>query len=189
MTTMMMMRLDRRVRLAALAFAVIVSAFAATARAQTAEAEVRAVVEQTFARLQSGDYGGVYDVLPAASQKRITRERFVEALGRVRDAFTLNGLEINRVRVAGDIGVVDATLYATLHRPAEAEGKIVSRQYVVREGGAWRVTTGDRSTVKPLLAANPNFARQYPPTEPRVYFKRDGRWVSLDTLNGSRRRK
>jgi hypothetical protein len=181
-------RLYKHAALAALAFAAL-TAFSATARAQGAEGEVRAAMQQVFSRLQTGDYGGVYDALPAASQKRVTREKFVEALGRVRDAFTLNGLEIERVRVAGDIGVVDATVYASLHRPAEAEGKIVSRQYVVREGGTWRITTGDRSTVRPLLAANPAFARQYPPTEPRVYFKRDGRWVSLDTLNGSRRRK
>jgi hypothetical protein len=154
------------------------------------EAEVRDAMRRAFERLRSGDYGGVYDALPSASQRRITRERFVGALERAQGMFELSGLELNRVHVSGDLAVVDTVLYARLRGQAvEGEGKIVSRQYMVREGGEWRVTTGERTTVRPLLAANPSFARQFPPTEPRVYFKRDGRWVSLDTLNGSRRRR
>jgi hypothetical protein len=51
------------------------------------------------------------------------------------------------------------------------------------------VTTGDSSTVRPLLAANPAFARQYPPTEPRVFIKRDGRWINVTALQGASRRK
>ena len=157
--------------------------------AETDAAEVRGAMERAFERLRSGDYGGVYDALPSASQRRITRARFVSALERAQGMFELNRLEINRVRVAGDLAVVDTVLYARIRQPVEGEGKLVSRQYMVREGGEWRVTTGDRSTVRPLLAANPAFARQFPPTEPRIYFKRDGRWISLDTLNGSRRRR
>jgi hypothetical protein len=154
-----------------------------------AAAEVRGAMERAFERLRGGDYGGVYDALPSASQRRITRARFVSALERAQGLFELERLEIDRVRVAGDLAVVDTVVYAQLRRPVEGEGKVVSRQYMVREGGEWRVTTGDRSTVRPLLAANPAFARQFPPTEPRIYFKRDGRWLSLDTLNGSRRRR
>lgn len=157
--------------------------------APDATGEVRAAMQRAFERLRSGDYGGVYDALPTASQRRIGRQQFVEALERSRGMFELNSLEIGRVNVAGDLAVVDTVLYATVRKPIEAEGKIVSRQYMVREGGTWRVTTGDRSTVRPLLSANPSFARQFPPTEPRVYFKRDGRWISIETLQGSRRRK
>lgn len=157
--------------------------------AETDDAEVRGAMERAFERLRSGDYGGVYDALPSASQRRITRARFVSALERAQGMFELNRLEINRVHVAGDLAVVDTVLYARIRQPVEGEGKLVSRQYMVREGGEWRVTTGDRSTVRPLLAANPAFARQFPPTEPRIYFKRDGRWISFDTLNGSRRRR
>ncbi len=103
--------------------------------------------------------------------------------------FTLDRLEVGRVRVAGDLAVVDTTLYATINQPIQSEGKIVSRQYLVREGGRWRVTTGERTTVRPLLAANPSFARQFPPTEPRVYFKRDGRWVGIESFQPPRRKK
>ncbi len=153
------------------------------------EQEVRDAMQRAFERLQSGDYGSVYDALPSASQKRITRERFVSALERAQRVFELNRLEINRVRVAGDLAVVDTVVYAHLRPPIESDGKVVSRQYMVREGGEWRVTTGDRSTVRPLLATNPAFARQFPPTDPRIYLKRDGRWVSFDTLNNSPRRR
>lgn len=189
-----MMLNDRRLRatLVALASAALQFALAIDAPARPAPdaaADVRAAVRQAFERLQSGDYGGVYDALPSASQRRVARAQFVEALERARGMFELNSLEIERVNVAGDLAVVDTVVYATLRRPLQADGKIVSRQYMVREGGSWRVTTGDRSTVRPLLAANPSFARQFPPTEPRVYFKRDGRWVSVETLGGERRRR
>ncbi len=152
-------------------------------------ADVRAAVNQAFEQLRAGDYGGGYDVLPTASQKRIGRAQFVEALERSRGMFELDRMEVDRVSVAGNLAVVDTVIYATLRRPVQAEGKIVSRQYMVREGGRWRVTTGDRSTVRPLLASNPSFARKFPPTEPRVYFKRDGQWISVETLGGARRRK
>jgi hypothetical protein len=157
--------------------------------AYDAESEARAAIEQAFERLRAGDYAAVYDALPTSSQRRISRERFVEGLGRTRGLFTLERLEIERVRVAGDLAVVDSTLYATVSQPFNAEGKIVSRQYLVREGGRWRVTTGERSTVRPLLAANPSFARQFPPTEPRVFVKRDGRWVNIESLAPRRRKK
>lgn len=184
--------LARRALLAALILFAPRAALTLAARAsaaQGAETEARAAMRQAFERLRSGDYGGVYDGLPSASQRRVSREQFVGALERARGMFELNSLEIERVSVAGDLAVVDTVVYATLRQPVQAEGKIVARQYMVREGGRWRVTTGERSTVRPLLASNPKFARQFPPTEPRVYFKRDGRWVSVDTLQGSRRRK
>lgn len=175
--------------LPALAAALLVFAAASPARAADAQGEVRAAMREAYERLRTGDYGAVYDALPSASQRRVARAQFVEALGRARGNFELTGLEIERVSVAGDLAAVDTVLYATLRRPIEAEGKIVSRQYMVREGGRWRVTTGDRSTVGPLLAANPAFARRFPATEPRIFFKRDGRWVSLDALQPPRRRR
>lgn len=153
-----------------------------------AEGEARAALQQAFERLRAGDYGGVYDALPSASQRRVTRGRFVEALGKARGHFELNGMEIERAHVSGDLAMMDTVVYATVRKPIEAEGKIVSRQYLVREGGRWRVTTGERATIRPLLAANPSFARQFPPTEPRVYLKRDGRWVTIDSLAPRRKK-
>ena len=177
-----------RVALAVLTIQTVGAGAARGAAQGGAEVEARAALEQAFERLRAGDYGGVYDALPSASQRRVTRGRFVEALGKARGHFELSGMEIERAHVVGDLEVMDTVVYATVRKPMEAEGKIVSRQYMVREGGRWRVTTGDGSTVRPLLAANPAFARQYPATEPRVYLKRDGRWINLSALGGARRR-
>ena len=183
-TTPAKLIVDRAARAVAFAAALSFLSFGAGAyvRAASDESDVRSAVEQAFARLKGGDYGAVYDVLPAASQKKISRENFTRALERRRGMYELDRLEIGAVHAAGDLAVVDSVVYGRAKAPFEGEGKIVLRQYLVREGGRWRVTTGDRSTVAPLLAANPTFARRYPLTQPRLYVKRDNRWVLMDEL-------
>jgi hypothetical protein len=162
---------------------------AAPARVAASEAEARGTVERAFQQLKGGDYNSLYEVLPSASQRRVTRERFVGALERTRGMYELDRLEIGTVRVAGDLGVVDSVVYGRVRAPFAGDAKIVARQYLVREGGRWRVTTGDAATVRPLLATNPAFAKKYPFTQPRVYLKRDNRWVDVTReLNGLRRR-
>ncbi|MDQ3684463.1 MAG: hypothetical protein M3430_02515, partial [Acidobacteriota bacterium] len=52
---------------------------AAAMRAVSGEAEARGAITQAFERLRAGDYGAVYDALPSASQRRVSRERFVSA--------------------------------------------------------------------------------------------------------------
>ncbi|MCA1616657.1 MAG: hypothetical protein LC800_21720, partial [Acidobacteria bacterium] len=126
---------------------------AAAARAASDEGDVRAAVERAFGQLRSGDYSGLYDALPTASQRRITRANFAGSLERARGMYELDRLEIAAVRVAGGLAVVDSTVHGRTLAPFKAEGKIVLRQYLVREGGRWRVTTGDASTVRPLLTA------------------------------------
>jgi hypothetical protein len=162
----------------------------AAMRAASSEAEARGAITRAFDQLRAGDYGALYDALPSASQRRVSRERFVSALRRARERLELDRMDVAAVRVAGDLAMVDTIVYGRVLRPIEGEGKIVSRQYLVREGGRWRVTTGDNSTVRPLLTANPQFARRFPPTEPRIYLKRDGHWIDLNALapkGGARR--
>ena len=165
-----------------------VVAAAVPVRVAPNEAEVRSTVERAFQQLKSGDYNSLYDVLPSASQKRLTRAQFVRALERTRGMYELERVEIGAVRVAGDLGVVDSVVYGRGRAPFAGEAKIVARQYLVREGGRWRVTTGDRATIQPLLAANPAFAKKYPLTQPRLYLKRDNQWVDMSKeLQGMRR--
>ena len=165
------------------------AATAAPARVASSEAEARGAVERAFQQLKGGDYNSLYEVLPSASQRRVTRERFVGALERTRGMYELERLEIGAVRVAGDLGMVDSVVYARVRAPFAGEAKLVARQYLVREGGRWRVTTGDAATIRPLLAANPAFGKKYPFTQPRIYMKRDNRWVDISKqLNGLRRR-
>ena len=161
--------------------------FATTARAAN-EAEVRGVVQQTFEQLRGGDYASLYDRLPSASRRRISRNQFVNQLQRTRNLYELERLEINSVRVSGDVAVADTTAYGQIKTPFQGEGKIILRQYLVREDGEWRVAIEDRAGVQRLLASNRDFARRYPPRQPRFYLKRDGRWIDASQLNTMRRR-
>lgn len=152
-------------------------------------AEVRRVVEQSFQQLRAGDYNSLYDLLPSASQKRISRERFINSLQRTRGLYELDRLQINSVHTTGNLAMIDTTIFGRVRQTANIEGKIVARQYLVRENGSWRVTAGDRTSVQPLLAANPNFARRYPPREPHVLIKQNGRWIDARAMMRNAKRK
>ena len=143
------------------------------------QAEVRSAVRQAFAQLKSRQYGALYDGLPSASQRRVSRERFISGLRRTSDMYELERMETGAVRVSGDIAVVDTVMYGRVSRPLESDGKVVAQLYLVREGGRWRVVVSDRATARSLLADYPAFIKKYPPREPRAYVKRDGRWVDL----------
>ena len=173
-----------------LALAALLLLTLAPARAAVTQSdEVRGVVQSVFEQLMGGRYGELYDVLPNASRSRLTRERFVELLRSASGMYRLERMEIGAVRVAGDLAAVDTVMYGSVQRPVQAEGRIVAQQYLVREDGRWRVATGDRATVRRFLAAHPGFAKQFPLKEPRIYVKRDGRWVELTgALKAGRRR-
>ncbi|MBA2733041.1 MAG: hypothetical protein H0U54_09160 [Acidobacteria bacterium] len=154
------------------------------------ETEVRGVTQTIFEQLKAGRYGELYDVLPATSRSRISRERFTDMLRRSSGTYKLDRMEIGAVRVSGDIAVVDTVMYGSVERPIQAEGKLVAQQYLVREEGRWRVATGDRATVRRFLATNPGFAKKFPIKEPRVYVKREGRWIDLSsTMKAASRRR
>jgi len=146
----------------------------------TDDAEVRGIVQKVFQQLKSGDYSSLYEVLPAASRARMSRERFVSALQRAQKVYTLERMDVGAVRVAGDIAVVDTVLYGHVVVPVETEGKIVVQQYLVREDGKWRVATGDRSTVDRFLNANPAFRKSFTIRKPRVYVMQGGKWVEFN---------
>jgi hypothetical protein len=143
------------------------------------ETDVRGVVQKVFQQLQSHDYGSVYDSLPSSTRNRMARERFINALKRSQDRYTLDRISIGAVRVSEGIAVADTELYGRVAKPFEAEGKIVVQQYLVREDGQWRVATGDTATIQRFLKANPAFARKFPIRQPRIYVKQDGKWVGV----------
>jgi hypothetical protein len=171
---------NNKLGLRTLAIALLLTAglclVAGVARASD-EGDVRAVVQQVFKQLQSRDFGSVYDSLPSATRTRTSRDRFVNALTRSQDRYTLDRITIGAVRVSGNLAVADTELYGRLAKPIEAEGKIVVQQYLVREDGKWRVATGDNATIQRFLRANPTFARKFPIRQPRIYMKQNGNWV------------
>jgi len=144
------------------------------------QSDVRQTVERIFQQLKSKDYGGLYDVLPASSRTRMSRDRFINALQRAQELYELDRLEIGPIKVAGNLAVVDTVLYGRVVKPFEAEGKIVAQQYLVKEDGKWRVATGDQSTVKKFLSNNPGFKKGFRIQQPRVFVKQDGNWVELN---------
>jgi hypothetical protein len=189
-TLFVMKMRSKRIKFTLTAGALLLVTFAPAARARLSdETEVRAVVQTVFEQLKSGRYDELYDVLPNASRSRITRERFVSLLRVAGGVYRLDRMEVGAVRVSGDIAAVDTVMYGSILRPTEAEGKIVAQQCLVREDGRWRVATGDRATVRRFLSAHPAFAKTFSIRDPRIYVKRDGRWVEVTgALKAGRRR-
>src|SRR2546423_7966888 len=107
----------------------------------------------------------------------MSRELFISDLKRAQDRYDLDRISIGAVRISGDIAVADTELYGRISNPLPAEGKIVVQQYLVREGGKWRVATGDNGTIQRFLKTNPAFARKFPIRQPRIYVKQGNKWV------------
>jgi hypothetical protein len=108
----------------------------------------------------------------------MSRDRFVSALERAQGIYSLDRIEVGMIKVTGNMAVVDTVFYGSV-TPIQTEGKIVAQQYLVREEGRWRVATGDQSTIKKFLAANPGFSKSFRVRTPRVYVKQDGKWVEF----------
>ena len=138
-------------------------------------------------QLKSHDYGSVYDGLPNSSRSRMSRDRFVSALERAQGIYELDRMDVGIVKIAGNLAVVDTTLYGRVTLPVQAEGKIVVQQYLIKEEGKWRVATGDQSTIKKFLAANPSFSKGFRIKQPQIYVKQDGKWVEFSPQRPPRR--
>ncbi len=179
LTLPLMKMRSKRINFTLAACVLLLATFASAIARPSDETEVRALVQIVFEQLKEGRYTELYDVLPNASRSRITRERFVSLLRASGGMYRLDRMEVGTVRVSGDIAAVDTVMYGSVLRPVEAEGKIVAQQYLVREDGRWRVATGDRATVRRFLSAHPAFAKTFSLRDPRIYVKRDGRWVEV----------
>lgn len=157
----------------------IVFSYGAIAKASD-QSEVRATVQNVFDQLKSHNYESLYDLLPGSARNRMSRERFVNALQRAQDFYQLDRMDIGATKIMGNLAVVDTVLYGRVTTPIQAEGKIVVQQYLLREDGKWRVATGDQSTVKRVLAANPGFSKGFKIQQPRVYIKQNDKWVEFN---------
>jgi len=143
------------------------------------ESDVRAAVQQIFDQLKAGQYEALYDTLPSSSRARITRDRFVTALGNTRNLYQLDRIEIGSPRISGNIAVVETTMYAHITKPFDGDGKLVVQQYLIREDGKWRVATGDNATINRFLKSNPAFARKFPIQRPRAFINQNGKWLEM----------
>jgi hypothetical protein len=152
-----------------------------------AEQDVRRATQKVFEDLKAGRYDDLYNSLPESSRKRVSRESFAFSLKKAEDFYKLDRLEIAAVRVSGDLAVADTTMFGHVLTPINSEGKIVAQQYLIKEGGSWKVATGDRTLVQRFLAQNPEFAKKFPIRPSRVLINRDGRWIDVSTLRQGQR--
>jgi hypothetical protein len=159
----------------------------APAIGMASQAEVRSTVQGVFDQLKSHNYSALYDLLPASARTRMSRERFIGALQRAQGFYELDRMDIGAIKESGNLAVVDTVLYGRIVNPIQAEGKIVAQQYLIREDGKWRVATGDQSTVKKFLAANPAFGKGFRIREPRIYMKQGQKWVEFNVPRAPRK--
>ncbi|HKY29274.1 MAG TPA: hypothetical protein VJM12_15145 [Pyrinomonadaceae bacterium] len=117
----------------------------------------------------------------------MSKSRFVGALSRAQNMYELDRMDVGRVRVSGNMAVVDTVLYGKVLFPLQTEGKIVVQQYLIREEGAWKVATGDNATIKRFLAGNPAFGRKFPIRQPQIFVKQNGNWVEFRPPQMNRR--
>jgi len=93
------------------------------------ESDVRTTIQRVFGQLKSGEYGALYDGLPSSSRSRISKDRFVSGLQRTSNLYQLQRIEIGAVRASGNLAVAETTMYAHIHKPIDADGKLVVQQY------------------------------------------------------------
>ena len=151
------------------------------------QTDVRDTIQNVFSQLKSQNYGALYDLLPASSRNRMSRDRFVNALERAQGFYQLDRLDIGAIKVMGNLAVVDTVLYGRVVAPIQAEGKIVVQQYLLREDGKWRVATGDQSSVRKFLAENPAFGKRFKIQQPRIYVKQGEKWLEFNPQRGNRK--
>ena len=163
-----------------LSFAILVLAFATSSTFVKAsdQSDVRSTVQNVFEQLKSQNYSALYDLLPGSSRNRMSRDRFVSALQRAQDFYQLDRMDIGAIKVSGNLAVVDTVLFGRIVAPIQAEGKIVAQQYLLREDGQWRVATGDQSSVKKFIAANPGF-KGFKLRQPKVFIKQGDKWTEF----------
>jgi len=166
--------------LATLIAAVMALGITLTAQATPSdESDVRSTIQHVFDQLKSGEYGSLYESLPASSRSRISKDRFVSGLQRTSNLYQLQRIQVGAIRVSGNLAVADTTMFAHINKPFDADGKLVVQQYLIREDGHWRVATGDNATINRFLQANPTFARRFPIKRPTAYVNQNGKWVEV----------
>ena len=157
---------------------VLLLATTAALAAPSDQSDVRAAVQHIFDQLKNGRYEALYDALPASARTRISREQLVQGLQRTH-LYQLQRIEIGTVSVAGNLAVVDTTMFAHIAKPLDGDGKLVVQQYLIREDGKWKVATGNTETINRFLKSNPSFARRFPIKKPRALINQNGKWIEI----------
>lgn len=145
----------------------------------------RSAVQSFFLLLKTQKYSELYNALPAELQQQITREKMTASLKRLDSFIAIERMEIGRVQQRGDFAVVDTTIYGTLKKPLNfngeevKEGRTSVQQYLLKEGGKWKIVSADNRSQEFFLKRNPDFKKQFQLTAPQFAFKQQGQWKSM----------
>ena len=147
--------------------------------------DARAAVNKFFLLLKSRSYPALYECLPSDLQRQVTREQLALSLMRLDSFITIERMEVGRVQARGDFAVVDTTIYGKLKKPVTvngeevSEGRVPAQQFLIREGGQWKVVTADNRTQSYFLKRNAEFSKQFQLAQPRFEFKQDNKWTAF----------
>jgi hypothetical protein len=163
--------------------AIFVIPIAAQNNAQSKDA--RSAVNKFFLLLKSQSYPALYEFLPSDLQRQITREQLAVSLRRLDSFITIERMEVGRVQQHGDFAVVNTTIYGKLKKPVKvngdevSEGRVAAQQFLLREGGKWKVVTADNRTQSYFLKRNAEFSKQFQLVQPKFEFKQNDKWMAM----------
>jgi len=147
--------------------------------------DARAAVNKFFLLLKSRSYPALYEFLPSDLQRQVTREQLALSLMRLDSFITIERMEVGRIQARGDFAVVNTTIYGKLKKPVTvngeevSEGRVSAQQFLLREGGHWKVVTADNRTQSYFLKRNAEFSKQFQLAQPRFEFKQKDKWTAL----------
>jgi hypothetical protein len=165
--------------------AVIVFSVSGAAQNNNQSKDARSAVNKFFLLLKSKSYPAIYEFLPSDLQRQITREQLALSLRRLDSFLTIERMEVGRVQQRGDFAVVNTTIYGRLKKPVKvngeevSEGRVAAQQFLLREGGQWKVVTADNRTQSYFLKRNTEFSKQFQLAQPKFEFKQRDKWTAM----------
>src|SRR5215510_15319868 len=135
--------------------------------------DARVAVNKFFLLLKARSYPALYEFLPSDMQRQITREQLALSLMRLDSFITIERMEVGRVQQHGDFAVVNTAIYGKLKKPVKvngdevSEGRVAAQQFLLREGGKWKVVTADNRTQSYFLKRNAEFSKQFQLVQPK----------------------
>jgi hypothetical protein len=150
-----------------------------------AEKSIRGAIQRYFTLLKTGRYGQLYDSLPLVFQKQSTREEVAASLGRLGEFLKLERIEIGEIEQRGDVAVASTTIFGALPRPITLnnreirQGRVSSRQYLIRENGVWKIASANERTLRAFMKAHPEVETLFPQTHTRFELLSDGKWIRM----------
>ena len=164
---------------------IVAGIIAGSTAAQAQGKDPRSAVQSFFSLLKTQKYAELYDALPTELQQQTPREKMIASLKRLDSFIAIERMEVGRVQQRGNFAVVDTTIYGSLKKPMNfngeeiKEGRTSVQQYLLKEGGKWKIVSADNRSQEFFLKRNPDFNKQFQLTPPQFAFKQQGQWKPM----------